>query len=184
MRKIIKVIVVFIAFGFAGAIASCFAKGVSSPSNDIDGFYDSMALPTPVEKMELQKMALSHGVDQDFVLKNLPENDQKAWVGVFNLSTNFTHFDRGAEVYGYQLFTAFSYFIDSAGEAKFAKLLNDQSPRIKQRVRDFLYYEAFNSDLSIMNNNKRVLRLKLKLIFPASYIFAADDPLFEKSSLR
>ncbi|MFZ6727257.1 M35 family metallo-endopeptidase [Undibacterium sp. MH2W] len=41
-----------------------------------------------------------------------------------------------------------------------------------------------NSDLSIMNNNKRVLRLKLKLIFPASYVFAADDPLFEKSSLR
>lgn len=184
MKNIIKLLLVLISLGLAGAIAPCFSKEVSAPSNDIDGFYDSMALPTPAEKVELQKNAMSQGVDLDMVLKNLRANDQKAWRGVFRLSTNFTYFDRSAEVYGYQLFTAFSYFIDSASEASFAKLLNEQPPKIKQRIRDFLYYEAANSNSKVMKNNERLLRLKLALIFPASYLFASNDPFFEKTPLR
>lgn len=180
MKTMIKTFLVVLFFGMAGSVASCFAKEVSPLSNDIDGFYDSMPLPTREEKGDLQKISVSHGVDLNSVLKDLPENDQKAWAGFFKVSMNFTHFDRAAQVYGYQLFTAFSYFIDSVGEAKFAVILNEQPLRIRQRVRDFLYYEAFNSDLKVMKNNERVLRIELKLIFPSSYVFSANDPLFGK----
>ena len=84
-------------------------------------------------------------------------------------------------MYGYQLFTAFSYFIDSVGEAKFAKLIDAQQANVKQRIRDFLYYEAANADPQVMKNNERILRLKLKKIFPSGYSFASYDPVFESA---
>lgn len=183
MRKIAHILIAFASFGLAGAIAPCFAKDVSSTS-EIVGFYESMELPTPAEDAELQKLAMSQGFDLDSTLKNLAEDDQHAWGEIFKLSMHFSHFDRRAEVYGYQLFTLFAYFIDEAGEAKFSKLINAQPSAIRQRVRDFLYYEAFNSNPDVMKNNERQLRKKLKLIFPADYVFAAKDPLFERFPLK
>jgi len=184
MRKIKQIFLVLMSIGLVGAVASCFAEEVPSTSDNIKGFYDSMALPTPAEGAELQKLAISQGVDLDAFWKELPENDQRGWGEVFKLSMQFCHFDRAAEVYGYQLFTAFVYFIDSAGEEKFAKLVNAQTPAVRQRVRDFLYYEAFNSEAEVIKNNERQLRTKLRLIFPVGYVFAADDPLFKRLPLR
>lgn len=178
MKTIRKLVFAVSILGLYGIVSACFGSNPPA-SSEIVGSYDGMALPTTAEKADLQKFAMSHGVDLDAILKELPEDDRQAWKKVFGLTMHFIRFDRSAEVYGYQLFTAFSYFIDSVGEAKFAELLDGQSSEVRQRVRDFLYYEAVNTDREVMKNNERLLRMKLKLVFPADYSFAANDPLFE-----
>jgi hypothetical protein len=163
-------------FVFTGAAVASFAEG-DSQAQGIHGTYDDIALPTPEERAQLEQFAMSQGVDLEGTLKDLPE-DPKAWGNIFEISLHFNRFDRQAEVYGYQLFTAFSYFVDGAGEARFAKMIDSQSPQVRQRVRDFLYYEAIDPSPKVTGNNERLLRLQLKLIFPASYSFAVNDPIF------
>jgi hypothetical protein len=178
LKTMNKIAILVSVLGLCGIVSACFGSNPPA-SSEINGAYDSMALPTTAEKADLQKFAMSHGVDLDAILKELPEDDRQAWKKVFGLTMHFTRFDRSAEVYGYRLFTAFSYFIDSVGEAKFADLIDGQSSEVRQRVRDFLYYEAVNADHEVMKNNERLLRMKLKRVFPASYSFGANDPLFE-----
>jgi hypothetical protein len=164
-------------FVFTGAAVASSAEG-DSQVKGIDGSYDHIELPTPEERARLEQFAMAQGVDLDGTLKELPEDDPKAWGNLFAIALHFDRFDRQAEVDGYQLFTAFSYFVESAGEAGFARMIDFQSPQVRQRVRDFLYYEAVVPSAEMTRNNERLLRMQLKLIFPAGYSFALDDPVF------
>lgn len=61
--------------------------------------------------------------------------------------------------------------MEAVGEAKFAKMINLQPPKTRQRVRDFLYYNVVNDDPVVMKNNERLARLYFKRLFPRSYSF-------------
>lgn len=175
LRAILAAVVM--SFVFTGAAVASSVEG-DSQVDRIDGSYDHIVLPTLEERAQLEQFAMAQGVDLDGTLKALSEDDPKAWGNIFAISLRFDRFDRQAEVYGYQLFAAFSYFVDSAGEARFARMIDAQSPQVRQRIRDFLYYEAVDPSPEVTRNNERLLRMQLKLIFPPGYSFALDDPVF------
>ncbi|UUZ53697.1 hypothetical protein LP419_34430 [Massilia sp. H-1] len=163
----------FIAFlislGMAGTMASSIAAE-RPPLEVVKSYYARVPYPTEAEGQALQELAMSQGTDYFGILKDLPD-DQQAWSKIFALSLRFKEFDRSAQVYGYTLFAVFYYFMDYAGEARFADLINAQPPEVRQRVHDFLYYDVVSDDPEVMKNNERVLRRDLKLIYPRSYSF-------------
>ncbi|UUZ48097.1 hypothetical protein LP420_34975 [Massilia sp. B-10] len=127
--------------GNDGFFYCCGATTVGSGKS----YYARVPYPTEAEGQALQELAMSQGTDYFGILKDLPD-DQQAWSKIFALSLRFKEFDRSAQVYGYTLFAAFYYFMDYAGEARFADLINAQPPEVRQRVHDFLYYDVVSDD--------------------------------------
>jgi hypothetical protein len=154
----------------------------SDGSLDLTGAYELMDIPTPAELTRLQNFALRNGVDLDATLQLLPENDVQAWTRVFALSMTFRELDRQALVYGYRLSSAFKYYVDvSGGVAGFGRLLEIQQPGVRQRVRDFLYYDARMARSEARSNQEARLRKVMRAIFPPTYQFGKDDVLFGPS---
>lgn len=170
------ILVIFVIIFGSGLNNSCLA---SAPENEDSFFawYETMDLPTPEEKEKLEKFALSQGIDVNPVFQKMT-NDRKAWEDVFRLSVKFRKFDRQAAVYGYQLYVAFVYYMEYSGEKELAGFLKNVPQDVKQSVRDFLYFQAYNADPLARKNNERVLLKYWKLIFPNDYSFANGNETF------
>lgn len=142
------------------------------------GAYDKMTPPSEQDLAALQRLAEADGTDLTGILKRMPEDDIKAWSSVFKLSLSFKAYDRPAQTYGYLLFTSFTYYVSSCGVQKYAKLVDAQPAAIRQRVRDFLFYNAAAADPKVRKLQEDSYRRKMPELFPASYKFGEDDPLF------
>lgn len=151
----------------------CFGQDFS-PSRDFEISYAKMPIPSTAEWDALKKFAHAHGVEWESIRKGINTGDVKAWTALFGLSLQFTRFDRNAQIYGGQLFGLFFYLVAGESEAKFMELLDAQTPRVRQRVRDFLYYSTVNPDLEVAASNGRKLRDRLKLVFPEDYKFSSE----------
>ena len=88
-------------------------------------------------------------------------------------------FDRATQVYAYELFTAWLYFVQSSGVDKYAGLLDAQPSAVRQRIRDFIYLDAARAPQHYREVREKELRLKCPQLFPESYIFGKDDDLFK-----
>ncbi len=133
----------------------------------------------------MERFVTSHGCSlQAFNLETTTDRD---FAEFFGLAKEFKTFDRQAEIYGCHLFTAVFWGISYAGnaedkdkmEAEFARHIDAQPSLIRQRVRDFLYYTAYNPDPKVMAGNELGLRTHFKLLFPESYTFGKNDPVFQ-----
>ncbi|UUZ48096.1 hypothetical protein LP420_34970 [Massilia sp. B-10] len=173
MRVLNKLFSILVSIGLFGTMASCFASD-SSQTDEVVSFYARVHYPSLAESQALQELAMKQGDDFHGILHELPE-ETTAWTKIFAVSLQFKEFDRPAQVYGFTLFSAFAYFVDGAGEAKFAKLIDAQPPKVRQRIRDFLYYDVVNDDPNVMKNNERLVRRNFRRVFPRSYVF---DPSF------
>ena len=156
------------------------SAAASSPSGDQDlgGAYERVKVPTSEELKQLQDFALKNGVDLNGILHEMPEEDVEPWTKVFALSLRFNQLDRMAQVYGYRLFSAFTYYIGSCGVEKFGKLLDAQKPEVRQRIRDFLFYDAVMAGTDIHARQEERFRKTMPSVFPTSYCFGKDDKLF------
>jgi len=159
-----------------------------TPGNALS--YEKFHYSTSIEQADFERFVTAHGCSmQAFRLESTSDQD---WAALFGLATKFETFDRQAEMYGFHLFSAVFMDISYAGnaedktraEAEFAKHIDAQPPKVRQRVRDFLYYSAYNPDPKVMAANERDLRLVFKLLFPASYTFAKNDPMFRQFALN
>lgn len=172
--KFFLVLFMFV-FGYGFSISS--HAITTTEDGFIAGWYEVMDLPTPQEKQEIEKFALYHGVDVKPVFSKMID-DKKAWQEVFKLSRQFKKFDRKAAVYGYQLFVASIYYIDSSSQEKFAQFFEGLPQDVKQSARDFLYFQAYNSDPFLRKANERTLMKYWNLIFPNDYVFGNGNKTF------
>lgn len=150
--------------------------------DDKGGAYERIGIPTSQELDDLQSFALKHGVDLDGILDEIPEDDLNAWGKVFSLSLKFDRLDRRAQIFGYKLFGAFVYYVQGCGADRFARLLDAQKPTVKQRVRDFLFYDAAAAPAEIRAHQEQKFRSIMGAVFPKAYSFGEDDDIF--SALR
>lgn len=166
-------IAIFLSFMNVSAVAS-------SPSGDQDlgGAYEHVKVPTNEELKQLQDFALKSGVDLNGILHEMPEEEIEPWTKVFALSLRFNELDRMSQVYGYRLFSAFTYYIGSCGVEKFGKLLDAQKSEVRQRIRDFLFYDAVMAGTDIHSRQEERFRRTMPSVFPTSYCFGKDDKLF------
>jgi len=165
-----RVIALFIIAGVLSAGAA---------QRDTVGAYDAMSLPTAAERAALDVTAKRHHVEFSKALHDMSDDDVKTWSQIFAVSMDFHTFDRAAQVYAYQIYTSWLYFVQSAGVEKYAKLVEAQPPAVRQRIRDILYFDAAMASQQDREIREKELRSKCPQLFPESYVFGKDDDLFK-----
>ena len=121
----------------------------------------------------LEVFAKRHGVDLEGAMQQAYSGDSAALSDVFALSMRFVAFDRTARAYGNVLYSALLNFGESSHFLTFVDALQQQDPRSRQRVRDFLFYPVRGTKEAIS------IRQDLPTIFPTDYEFGTDDHLFD-----
>jgi len=176
-------IFLYIALAFSAIYFNpSMAADKSTDSEDL-GAYERIIHPSKQEIENLQDFAKSNGFDLLAFFENTPEEDDSgAWSKFFALSMKLGIFDRRAELLGYYIHASFWYYISSCGLDKYAALINSQEPAVKQRIRDFIFYEAAGAPKEIRERMENDFRVNAAAIFPKEYIFGNDDKLF--STLR
>jgi hypothetical protein len=58
--------------------------------------------------------------------------------------------------------------------------LAKQEPRVRQRIRDFLFYDVTQAPKNLRKKVEAETRKDNPELFPADYVFGHDDPIFEK----
>lgn len=132
---------------------------------------------------ELQIYAKTKGLDVIAEMEDVYEKNDIAALGrVFQFSTKLSDFDMHARTYGQIIFSS----LLNLGEAwkcrnndpcLYFTVLNDQSPEVQQRIRDFLYY-PFTFVPSDEKAQAEKEARKSTIIFPADYVFGKGDPIF------
>ena len=155
------------------------AAATPKREDDFDTAYDGMKMATALERQQLQAFALKNGLDYDGFLSHLPDyDDVRGWTKFFTLAPRFDHFDRLAQLYGYNLSALFFYYNEEVGSNRFMKLLNAQSPKVRQLIRDFIFYGAVMAGPDIHARAEAVFRKAFPALFPSSYTFGQGDKIF------
>ena len=125
----------------------------------------------------LMQFAKQKGIDLYGDIVNAYQNqDAEALGRVFKFSVNFDRLDGNARMYGQLIGSSFVNLGEWKGVEWYAKVVADQDPQVRQRIRDLLNYQTADPE------RRRVLersnREDYPALFPADYEFARDDPLF------
>jgi hypothetical protein len=162
---------------------------MANPLNDekigsVSG-YDLIDIPSDKDIDRLQKFALKNNVDFKALLLDEPgmPEEHSAWTKIFSLSLNFKKLDRNAYVYGHIIHGSFIYFVVDAhgGVEKYNQLLNIQTPEVRQRIKDFLFYDAAGAPIAHRETLEKKYRTLWPIIFPDLYIFGKGNSLFKPS---
>lgn len=106
--------------------------------------------------------------------------DEAALARVFAFSAHFERLDKKARTYGQIVYSAMLNLGEQRGRAWFAAQVAAQPPAIRQRVRDFLYYDATQAPRKIRARIESDTRRSAPELFPADYVFGAGNPLFPR----
>jgi hypothetical protein len=101
--------------------------------------------------------------------------DEDALARVFIFSRQFNRLDKNARTYGHFIHCSLLNIGEVIGVPAYVKIIDRQPPEVQQRVRDFLWYPTWHDQ---HKQNDGELESVYPGLFPKSYEFGRDDPIF------
>ena len=132
--------------------------------------------------VNLTKFAKSQGVDLGADGKKMYKKDKEALSRIFKLSIAFKSLDQNARTYGQVIYSSLLNLAESMGIEEYSKIVTAQSPEVKQRIRDFLYYSLTKVPKKDRKQVEKEIRSDFPILFPADYEFGKNDPIFKEES--
>jgi type II secretion system protein G len=126
----------------------------------------------------LQEFALKRGFDLKAEVARVygeKQIDEHALGSVFIFSRQFNTLDKNARAYGQIIYSSLLNIGEHIGVPAYVKIIDRQAPDVQQRVRDFLWYPAWRAE---HKQNSGELESVYPGLFPKSYKFGRDDPIF------
>lgn len=130
----------------------------------------------------LEDFAKKEGADLMGDIKRAYEKDDEALSRVFLFSLKFTALDGNARTYGQIVYSSFLTLSETRGVAYYAKLVASQPEEVRQRIRDFIYYDSTQAPPKDRSEVEAETRKSAPLLFPRGYVFGSKDPLFKTGS--
>jgi hypothetical protein len=127
----------------------------------------------------LKAYAKNEGVDLMGDAKRASENNEAALVHMLAFSLKFTKLDGNAKAYGQIVYSSFLNLSEAFGLDRYSKLVASQPEAIRQRIRDFIFYDATQAPLKEREKVEEEARKSAPLLFPSNYVFGANDPIFK-----
>lgn len=106
------------------------------------------------------------------------QGDEAALARVFAFSARFDRLDANARAYGQIVYSAMLNLGEQRGLSWFARIVAAQPPAIRQRVRDFLFFDATQAPKKDRAHVEAAARRSAPDLFPVDYVFGAGNPLF------
>lgn len=126
----------------------------------------------------LQSFAQRAKVDLIGDVRAAYQGDEPALARVFAFSTRFDRLDAHARTYGQIVYSAMLNLGEQRGIPWFARIVAAQPPDVRQRVRDFLFFDATQAPKKERAHAAAAARRSAPDLFPADYVFGAGNPLF------
>jgi hypothetical protein len=134
----------------------------------------------PKDLSRLEVYANTEGYDLMRDLKLVYQKDATALARVFKFSLKFTKLDRNARAYGQLIYSSFLNLNETLGEDRYALIVATQPVAVRQRIRDFIYYDATQAPKEKRAQAEADARKGAPLLFPSDYVFGAGNPIFTK----
>ncbi len=128
----------------------------------------------------LMARASKDGLDLAAEMRRAYDNDDAALARVFAYGLKFTKLDRDARAYGQIIYSAFLNLSERRGVEAFSRLVAAQPAPVRQRIRDFLFYDVTQAPRAVRAEAEKGARESAPLLFPADYVFGRDDPIFAR----
>lgn len=133
-----------------------------------------------VDISRLEAFAKNEGVELMADMRRAYQKDQAALGRLFAFSIRFNKLDENARTYGEILFTSLNQMSKVYGAERFAQIVAAQPEAVRQRVRDFYYYDVTFAPKAERAEAEAAVRRNAPLLFPDDYVFSADSPLFRR----
>jgi hypothetical protein len=137
----------------------------------------------PADEDRLQDFALKRGFDLKAEMSRVycceKKIDEDALAHVFMFSRQFDALDKNARTYGQIIFSSLLRIGEVLGVPYYVSIIERQPPDVQQRIRDFLYYPDWRDH---RDQNRETYDHVYPGLFPKSYHFAHDDPIFAKET--
>jgi hypothetical protein len=133
----------------------------------------------PKEVDRLEAFAKNEGVDLMGDVRRASEKDEAALVRMFAFSLKFTKLDSNAKTYGQIVYSNCLNLSEAFGLDYFSRLVASQPEAVRQRIRDFLFYDGTQAPLKDREKVEEEARKDAPLLFPSDYVFGANDPIFK-----
>jgi hypothetical protein len=106
-----------------------------------------------------------------------PDNklDEEALARVFAFSQQFNTLDHHARTYGQIICSSLLNIGEVIGVPAYVRIIDRQPPDVQQRIRDFLWYPAWQTK---HEQNSGQFEGIYPGLFPKSYRFGRNDPIF------
>ncbi|MBI2518474.1 MAG: hypothetical protein HYV95_16460 [Opitutae bacterium] len=135
----------------------------------------------PKELDHLTAYAQKEGADLMGDMNLAYQKDEAALARVFSFSLKFKKLDRDAKAYGQLIYSSFLNLGEAYGVEKFSRLVAAQPEVVRQRIRDFIYYDATQAPKKIRAEAEAGARKGAPLLFPGDYVFGAGNDIFRES---
>jgi hypothetical protein len=130
----------------------------------------------------LAEFAKNQGFDFKPEMERVYKKDEDALVRLFKFSLAFNKLDINARTYGQVLYSSFLNLGEAMGVDAYIKVLDRQSPEVRQRVRDFLYYPLLRVPKEHRKEVEEENKRAYPTLFPKGFQFGRDDPVFANQS--
>jgi hypothetical protein len=134
----------------------------------------------PAEVERLEAYAKQEGVDLIGDIKRAYGKDEAALGRVFTFSLKFARLDRNAKTYGHVIYSSFLNLAEVYGVEGYAAVVAAQPAAVRQRIRDFIYYDATQAPRKHRQEAEEGARGSAPALFPNEYVFGAGNPVFKK----
>lgn len=134
----------------------------------------------PKELNRLEAYAKKEDVDLMGDMKLAYQKDEMALARVFAFSLKFTKLDRDAKAYGQIICSSFLNLAEAYGIERYSRLVAAQPEAVKQRIRDFIYYDATQAPTKNRKEAEDSARKQAPLLFPGDYVFGAGNAILKK----
>ena len=128
----------------------------------------------------LNEFALKRGFDLKAELARVysgKKTDEAALGRVFTFARQFNALDKNARTYGQIIFSSLLNIGEAIGVQRYTRIIDHQPPDVQQRIRDFLYYPDWHTH---RNESRQFYEKAYPGLYPKSYHFGRDDPIFAK----
>ena len=165
-----------------------FAVLLATSAIAAEGTSDSVPEGMPFGRVEdadidrLQEFALKRGLDLKAEIARVYSEknvDEDALGRVFIFSRQLNALDRNARTYGQIIYSSLLNIGEHTGVAAYVRMIDRQLADVQQRIRDFLWYPTWHTQHKQNNGEMEGVYPGL---FPKSYQFGRDDPIFTKQT--
>lgn len=175
----------FICFIVLATVAFVGCSSTKIESNDASQTVDDdmpFGKITDGDTEQLMQFAKERGFDlsSDLQKAYAKDTDTNALARVFGFSLTFKSLDKNARTYGQVIYSSLLNLGETMGVEQYSSVIVAQSPKVRQRIRDFLYFPTIRTPEKERTQVDKEVRADFPNLFPKDYQFGHDDPLFKK----
>lgn len=135
----------------------------------------------PKELDHLAAYAKKEGTDLMGDMNLAYQKDEAALARVFAFSLKFKKLNRDAKAYGQLVYSSFLNLGGVYGVERYSRLVSAQPEAVRQRIRDFIYYDVTQAPRKLRTEAEAGARKSAPLLFPNDYVFGAGNGIFQKN---